>query len=241
MQLANTRWGKEMALAFSLFVIIPFGCDPNKDREFVLMSFILPINISPQNGKINVGDTLWIRADFPDTLQEFYSGKYYRIADFDFKTRIVFNKLIDAKLDLSSQPGSAQSFKVINHSGFIGNLGETFGDFKLHYLNGRYSCEIAIVPSAIGVYSIGFLWYSNSSSFCSYFKDCIHLENIIHMKPNVEGIKRIPVYEAFFHDINSGQVNHDLLLRNCKGAAFQVGMQNVYYLQRGTFAFEVSK
>ncbi len=86
---------KGMTSLLLLFFIATsaFQCDPEKDAEFVTMSFIVPIKIYPDVEELHVEDTLWIEGVFPDSLLERYTNSYYNFPNFDFKTRVCIQKL----------------------------------------------------------------------------------------------------------------------------------------------------
>jgi hypothetical protein len=203
------------------------------------MSFIIPISMTPENRVIKLSDTLWLMADFSEELVEFNSNKKFPLPNFNFKTFIVFKRLVGNHLNFSDQPGSAESFTIINKVGAIQNASGTFGDFILNYQNGKYSCRIALIPKNIGIFSIGFLWWSNSSDYCTRFGECIQLKDYIQLPPTSDGRKRIPVYNAFYHVINNGRVNHDLFLQHSKGVFLENVIDDIYYLRKGTFTVEV--
>lgn len=235
---------KTISLCISLFLIIflsttAFRCNDDAENEFVPMSFIVPISMTPENSIIRLGDTLWLKASFSEELVEFNSNKTFSLPNFNFKTFIVFKRLVGNHVNFSEQPGSAESFIIINKVGAIRDASGTFGDFILNYQDGRYSCRIALIPKNIGVFSIGFLWWSNNSDNCSRFGECIQLKGYIQLPPTSDGKKRIPVYNAFYHVINNGRVNHDLLLQHSKGIFHENVIDDIYYLRKGTFTIEV--
>jgi hypothetical protein len=225
-------------VALIFFCTTAFRCNDDNDEEFVFMSFIIPLSMTPGNGLIKVGDTLWLTADFPDELIEFNTNKTFSIPNFNFKTRIVFNRLIGNQLNFSDQPGSADNFLIINKLGAVKNLQGTFGDFILDYNQGKYSCKIGFIPTKTGIYSIGFLWKGNGAE-CTYFGDCIDIKDVVKLPPSSDGKKRTPVYHAFYHVINNGEVNYDLLLRHSQGVMIESSIDDIYYLRKGTFTIQV--
>jgi len=225
-------------ISLIFFSTTAFRCNDDNDEEFVFMSFIIPLSMTTESSAIKVGDTLWLTADFPDELIEFNTNKTFSIPNFNFKTRIVFNRLIGNQLNFSDQPGSADNFVIVNKLGAVTNLQGTFGDFILEYQDGKYSCEIGFIPTSKGIFSIGFLWKGNGAE-CTYFGDCIDIKDVVKLPPTPEGKKRTPVYHAFYHVINNGEVNYDLLLQHSKGVIVESNIDDIYYLRKGTFTIQV--
>jgi hypothetical protein len=76
-----------LAVITFAFLNLFSSCHKPKN-EYVEMIFKLPFTITPTKDTINVGDTLTLEANFSDSLKEEFSGRYYRLKDFDFKTRM---------------------------------------------------------------------------------------------------------------------------------------------------------
>src|SRR5690349_24314513 len=93
-RLPNWKLGKVLfSLAVLFSICLGFQCKENRDPEFVFMTFILPISIEPQVVDLHLGDTLWITGAFPDTLLELHSGDYFKLSDFDFKSKVCMARL----------------------------------------------------------------------------------------------------------------------------------------------------
>src|SRR5215208_4124551 len=94
-------------------------------NEYVGMTFTLPLSIAPIKDTINLGDTLTLEANFSDSLKEVFSGKYYSLQNFDFRTGVAFNLLRDSSVGLDQQPGAAGAFTITNEFGGITGLSES--------------------------------------------------------------------------------------------------------------------
>ena len=68
-----------------------------------------------------------LEANFPDSMKEVHSGKYYKLENFDFKTSIGFFKLGNTSLFMSEQGGIAGSYRITSLKGSISNLSQSFG------------------------------------------------------------------------------------------------------------------
>lgn len=102
------------------------------------MAFLIPITISPPVEDFQVGDTLWVSGSFPDTLEEFYSGNYYRLENFDFKSKICLHKLVDKQKNISEQPGAFNYFSIFNDIGSLEQISSICGTVSFNYALGKY-------------------------------------------------------------------------------------------------------
>jgi hypothetical protein len=218
--------------------ISAFRCDQEKDPEFVFMIFVLPISIELSSEEIILGDTLWISGGFPDTLQEYYSKKYYKLSDFNFKSKICLDKLINSDLYLSQQPGATSDFNIINELGSFSGLGSSCGTFDFQYQFEMYHYKIGLVTKSTGVFSAFFLWPIDLHGLP---EEQVDLRPVIDLGKTSDGRNRIPVYEAFFFLINDGQTNFELFVQNCRAGSLEnpEDFKNVFAEQKGTFTFRV--
>lgn len=174
-------------------------------------------------------DTLWITAEFNDSILDFNSNKRIKIPDFDFLSTIGFFKLIGKQIFFADQPGAVESFRFVNTIGSIANLRDTFADFKFAYTNGSYSCRIGVMPKSTGVFSINFLRPPE-----------LDLSNTLKLPDTPEGRKVLPLYRNIYYVINEGQTNFELYKKHCEASSERlVTTDNIYYEQKGTFTFRV--
>ena len=182
------------------------SCHKPQD-EYVEMVFKLPLSITPTKDTINVGDTLTMEASFPDNLKDEFSGEYYRFQNFDFKTRIAFNKIGDTSLLVSQQPGATNAFTVTNELGGITGLSETFGGINLVYENNTYKLKTKIVPKQRGVFAIAL--------FSQLFGKQMKL-NFIDLGQSSIGGKKIALLDNIWYLFNGGNTHFDLFSKNSK-------------------------
>ena len=208
------------------------SCPDKIDVDFVELRFALPYSIEPNRVEYKIGDTLWLSANFPDTVYEFLSKDHIKVIDYGFPTYLGFRKLISKDITLSQQPGAAASFEVVNKLGKTTTQFETFNPIEIIYENGHYKCLIGIIPTQVGVFCINFL---------SPKEDAIDFSSI-DLGYNSKGIKRRGYYTQFYYVINSGETNVDLLRANNKLSSdnpMYMTSSNLYYEQKGTFTFKV--
>lgn len=214
------------------------GCKKEPAPEFLDFIFEVPLQITPVQDTVNIGDTLWLEADFPDTVKEHNSGKYYQLlpTDFNFRTRIGFFRLVSVKGDISDQPGFTQGFDIVNQVGSVERLQETFGDFKLRHSQNRYQARIGIIARQPGVGCINFLTTAVRNG--SAGKD----ENLsfLDLGKTPQGGSRKAVLREIYHVINQGDTNFDLFRQHCRAISLEKPIEpNVYYEQKATFTFVV--
>jgi len=221
------------SLLLYLFLITTTGfqCDREKDPDFVLMTFVVPITIEPSSADFKLGDTLWVRADFSETMKELNSQTDYTLKDFDFKSKIGLLKLVNPNANLGYQPSATNEITVVPRIGSIPYVGETFSPFDFSFVGNRYKLKIGLIPKKAGIYSVNFLPPGDAQD---------DLQGYIELGFNSNGQKRIPQLEFIFFEINEGKTNFDLFQLNCTAESINNPLPvNVYYEQKGTFTFYV--
>lgn len=182
---------------------------------------------------------LMLFIDFPDTILDLNSMKYYKIINMDFKELLGLRKLSSNELTISEQPGALESFSFFKNSATLFNIGGTFADLKFSYSNERYSFKLGIIPKATGIFCVNFLWPIQLNDG---FDEGLNLKNYIDLGLTIDGRRRVPIHKATYVVINNGETNFDLFEANCRAISLEVPIEgNIYYEQKGTFTFEVVK
>lgn len=198
--------GYNLLIAFAI-LFLSAKCDEDKPFASQLITFVLPIIIQPNDDEVNLGDTLWIEANISDTLTEFNTNEKFKLSNFDFgQTSIGIRKLVDVNAGLSDQLSATSNFDLIVEKGEIVFPGETFIDFKFHFIPilEKYLLKIGIVPKNAGVFCINFLSPFN-----------LNYEGVIDLGKHSNGAQIIPVYQDLVFPINSGNNNFELFKQNC--------------------------
>ncbi len=115
---------KSLLISFSI-LIIAVQCD---EKPFVAeeVTFVLPISVEPSDSIITIGDTLWIEANFEDSLYDFQSKKKYKVTNFDFgQTSIVVRRLLGNTTNLGDQASGGLDFTIIDENNAVTFPGET--------------------------------------------------------------------------------------------------------------------
>ncbi len=219
--------GSTNLLLFLSLTISAFRCDNEKDPEYVFMIFEIPITITPGGSELSLGDTLWVSGSFPDTLKDIHSGMYFRLKEFDFKSKICLNKINDPNLYLSQQPPAFSDFDV---SGLF-QTSSVCGTFILSYTNNSYSYRVVLIPRALGVFTIFMLRPVDSSDTPENYID---LTPFIDLGITADERERIPIYEAFQFVINNGETNFELYKQFSRP-----GIDVVPSEELGSFTFRV--
>ena len=217
-----------------IFILSAARCDDEKPFASQELTFIIPATIEPTDDTLNIRDTLWLYVNSPDSLYEFNTKKKYKVPDFSFgQTSIIVRRLVGSTIDLSDQESAVSNFNLIDSTGSIVFLGETFVDIKFHYddILDRYMLKLGFNPKMAGVYCLQFLG-----------PDVLNYEGVIDLGKNDKGATIVPVYKGMYFPINenSNDNNYQLFKDNClslySGSSDSVG----YYREfKGTFTFRV--
>ncbi|MET4104896.1 hypothetical protein [Hymenobacter sp. UYP22] len=224
-----------------LFVLIALLCSCEREErpipEQVPFIFQIPLTISPSKDTVSVGDTLWLKASFPDTVREFYSGKYYTVkpTQFDWMTSIAMRKLVYSNQYLGNQLAAANNFSYINKIGTI-KPNNTFSDLRYEYINKIYTCKIGIIPKQKGIYAFNFGDNWNISSNSKPKPDL----SFIKLDSSKDNMNRQAVYQSVYYYINDKHTNFYLVKANSLYASLNYpDNSNINYEQEGSYAFVV--
>ena len=224
---------------FSIWSIIGFAllylfssCHKPKN-EYVGMAFKLPITITPSKDTINVGDTLNVEASIADSMREELSGNYYKLKNFDFKTRAGFLTFLNnsTSLFLSQQPGAVNSFGILNEIGSITPLSETFGAVKFLYENNTFRMKTKFVAKQKGLFAINF-----SSDYVGKNTQL----NFIDLGQTASGGKKIAVLNNIWYSVNNGNTDFGILKNYSKLTSETYPTpDNINAEQQATYTFVV--
>ena len=186
-------------------------------------TFQVPFIVSPTNDTISVGDTLWLRANFPKDFIDLNSDEGYRLENFQFYTEFNIGKidttvLIDATLDFDYYL-TRGSFTIIPLTG-----GWYGCNVEYEYANGEYLFEMGIIPLTKGNYgfSLSSPTYENLDQVAS---------NPVTNDCEFEKIKII--YQTNQNEDNNYYLFEDSPIPEVNSANFDK------YQDEGTYAFVV--
>jgi len=224
-----------------ILLLSSFQCtDDDTEVNYFDLVPIIYLNVQPEKKQLNVGDTLWITAHIKDTFNTFYDnsmgesifqGEFYPLKNFDFLTKLKLRSLTNNNLTLSEQPGATQSFKYINSIGSVYILNEEMGRFQFHYNSNTYTAKVGLIPLNPGIYSL-------------YFSPPEYLDFSTNKFGYGQGGNlNQGRYKTILYVINNlSQNNIDLFYKNCKFTLDILPVPfNIYYVEKGTYTFEVTE
>ncbi|HMP31828.1 MAG: hypothetical protein KF725_10560 [Cyclobacteriaceae bacterium] len=211
-----------------LLLLLSAKCNEEKDPEFVFMTFEIPITINPTGETLTLGDTLWINGQFSDTLLDIHSGKYFKLKNFDFKSKICISRINNNQLYTSQQQ---PAFNEFSYYGDVYQTSSICGPVTFNYSNGQYFYKVALIPKNTGVFNI---FVNRPVDLHGFPDEQIDLVPYINLGVASDGRKKIPVYEAFLFIVNNGSTNFELFKQYAKP-----GTDIVPSEEKGSFTFRV--
>lgn len=200
----------ELFILLGIIILISCtSCGKDKPKEAVYFKLTYPISVTPIKDTFNIGDTLFLEANFSDTLLDIVSNKTYILPDsFNFGSFLSIVKLTDKNISYGNMPSAVQAFNYQNYKGGITGIGSESVHYQEIFNNKRYFFKYAIIPNAIGVYSlwpIGKIFEAPNDNL-SFLGDLGY---------NANGVKRYACQLIFYPNINNGNTNYDILQQNC--------------------------
>lgn len=190
------------SFALIIFLFQASSCD-KEETEFVEVWPRMPISISPAAAAINLGDTLWVDINFPDTVEDYLTKKYYIIVDYEFHTSLMFLRLIGSTVDRGDQPAAASSFSFLPKIGQLNDIGSLGGDIKFEYSDSRYRFKIGLLAKHRGVFSVIMLPMVTNHPLTGV------------VDPIKDGKDRSYYITHISYIINNGEFYFDLYQANC--------------------------
>ena len=226
-----------MRLLLSAPLLLSFlGCEKQEYPITVEMDFLLPITITPSRRTLQLGDTLWLTANFADSLLDKTTSKRYRVQPQDLKldSYIAYREL----LGVGQEPkGIAPTFRIVEKVGRAWIDGATTGSLRFVYDGHNYHAQIGLIPTKIGITSlIVSLLPAGKTLGKSYFLPFINLP------PDASGRERRASFNDGLYVINEGKANNfDLYSQYVKAFATVPGTPEnaVIYETKSTFTVEV--
>jgi hypothetical protein len=210
------------------------ACERAPLPERVHFAFVIPLSVSPGADTVARGDTLWLTANFSDSLLDIRSNRRYRLPPQDIKiyTTVGFKHLVGAG---QFYEGAAARFRVVSRVGQLRAGGGIFSRLELVHDGQHYQARIGIIPQAVGVYAL---------SFFSSFDSPIGAGNplpFLRVPPDGNGNPRLAVLDDIYYVINDGNTHFALQRQNNYVVSDKPGAPegSVYYETKGTYTFAV--
>ncbi len=214
------------SFALIIFLFQAASCE-KEETEFVEVWPRMPISISPGVEVINLGDTLWVDINFPDTVEDYLTKKYYKIVDYEFHTSLMFLKLIGSTVERGNQPAAAASFFFFPKIGQLNDIGSLGGDIKFEYSDSRYRFKIGLLAKQKGVFSVIMLPRVTDHPLTGV------------VDPIKDGKDRSYYITHISYIINNGEFNFDLYQANCLVDPTIRTADPWFYEAFATYTFEV--
>lgn len=211
-----------------LLLLISGKCTEEKEPDFVFMTFEIPISILPNSETLSLGDTLWIKGQFPDTLRDIHSGKYFKLGNFDFKSKICITRINNNQLYASQQQ---PAFNEFIYTGDVFQTSSICGPVTFNYSDNNYLYTIALIPKSPGIFNV---FFNRPVNLHGFPDEQIDLVPYITLGIGSDGRKRIPVYEAFLFIVNNGNTNYELFKLYARPGSDIVPSE-----EKGSFTFQV--
>lgn len=194
------------SLALIMLLFLAGSCEREEQREFVEIRLEIPITITPPQATLQLGDTLWIQTDFPDTVSDYISKKYLKVPDFSFYTRILFTKLISKSLYETEQPAAASAFDFYFVEGSITEIGALGGTLNFVRRGNSYGIKIGLIPKHLGIYGIRLLYSHPNPSINTT------------VVPVLDTVNKNRVYMMYFMNylLNDGNFHYELYEANVR-------------------------
>ncbi|HEX8659789.1 MAG TPA: hypothetical protein VF690_19760 [Hymenobacter sp.] len=214
------------------------SCEKDVRVEGVRLSFEVPLAIAPARAAYALGDTLWLEADFSDTVQVFNGPGRYRLRpeQFNFNTVVSFQQFVSPARTLAEQPGAGSSFAVVSRVGAISPPGRQTAHLDFVHANGRYRARVGLIPRQRGVFGLSFV---SGSSGIGRTRPVVDL-SFLPLPNAADGTKRVAELEFILYPVNEGQTNLSLLRASATLTTHLVPTPaNIAYQERGMYTFVV--
>ena len=216
------------------------SCEKNAPErvEAVRISFEVPLAIAPARAAYAPGDTLWLSADFSDSVQVFNGPGRHRLppAQFDFKTVVSFQEFVAPARTLAEQPGAGNAFAVVSRVGALGPPGRESAPLDFAHANGRYRARVGLIPRRRGVFGVSFV---SGSAGVGVTRPPVDL-SFLALPPAADGTRQVAQLESVLYPVNGGQTNLALLRASATlTTALAPTPANIAYQERGVYTFAV--
>jgi hypothetical protein len=214
------------------------GCPAKKEEfpEIVPIGFLPAVTITPTARTMQRGDTLWLEANFSDSLADKNSGLRYRIRpeDVALTSYIIYHQLVGK----DKQPvGIASSFRIVEKVGKAPIGGSTSGLLLPVYDGSYYRAKIGLIPTRAGITAISLRMNPAGGT-----RDLGKFIPAIQLPPDSQGREQKAVLDDSFYVVNEGKANNfDLFSQHTRAFSLEPGEHagQDLYEQQSTFTVEV--
>ena len=218
-------------LSLSLLLV---GCQKKTYPELVPVTFLPTVTITPSSRTLHRGDTLWLEANFSDSLLDLNSGHRYRVRPQDIKlnSSLFYKELVGIGKEAE---GNAPTFRLVEKIGHASINGAFSGNLEPVYDGHYYRARIGLIPTKACIASI-------SMGLTPATDERQPLLPFIQLPPDAQGREQKAQLDDSFYIINDGKANNfDLYQQYYKAYSLAPGTppKSIIYEQKSTFTVEV--
>lgn len=207
-----------LLLGLSLLLSLT-GCEKKAVYPvWVPIGFLLPFTITPTSRTMQRGDTLWLDANFSDSLLDKNSGQRFRVRPQDLPLR--FTIFTTELLGIGKDPvGIAPTFRFVEKIGRVQPQGAYTSSFQPVYDGSRYRVRLGLIPTKACVTCVSLLVGTAGG-----IRDERQPLPFIQLPPTAQGQRQQAMHERSYGIINAGKANnYDLLLEHRQALSLPPG------------------
>lgn len=213
-------------------------CKKSPAPTSVSLILTAPVTVGPTRATMQVGDTLWVEGAYSDSLQDFETGRRFRVQPQDLPLSSYF--VINA-LHGNGQPiiGNASAFRVVEKIGRARAGGGTTGQFFPTYDGHIYRVRFGLIPTQPGINAISLLLMPAEGE-SGLEKNIPALA--AQLPPDPDGREQRAVIYNLYYLINEGKANnYDLFRQQTTIDPETTGIPatSLVYRRQSTFTVEV--
>ena len=201
------------------------------DPVVLPLLLVAPATLTPTAATARVGDTLWVEANYSDSLLDLNSNRRYRIRPQDM-TLVAGVSAFFLHGNGQLTTGAIASLQVIPRVGRIKGI-----SFEAEYDGRAYHIKFGLVPTQRGILAISLLLVPQEG-----VKAYGTILPFLQLPPNAQGREQKAAIEEMYFIVNRGQANNFDLY--CQQATVNLQTANLppkslIYSQQSTFTVEV--
>ncbi|WP_119079774.1 hypothetical protein [Chitinophaga alhagiae] len=223
---------KYLTVLFIAIALISACGEKEPDYVNIWLHFEAKLKVYPTKDTINIGDTIWIEANIPDTLLEITRKQYYKIDRKYLSGLLSFQRLVNPATGLAMQDGVADTYGSEAVLGTLGKVSSSFirYNFETDDALGRF--KFAFIPKVTGVHHISTLTDSPGTYGT--------LQSHIELGLNAEGKKQVARIERIYFRFNEAGSGYHIFKQHCYAVSEKTDHHSATYIERdGAYTFVV--
>ncbi len=214
------------------------GCGPKETYHVLVpVGFLPAVTLTPSSRTMHRGDTLWLEANFSDSLLDYRSGNRYRVRPQDLPLSSFF--VCSELLGIGQESvGIAPTFRLVEKVGHASIDGAFTGSIEPIYDGHYYRAKIGLIPTKACITSIVLRMVPAKNARL----ENVPLLSFIQLPRDAQGREQKAQLDDSFYSINDGKANNfDLFQQNHKTFSQEpdAPLKTTIYEQKSTFTVEV--